>query len=158
MPALISDSSLRQLGQIAKTNAIAGASAGVAIGVIHSIISVRRSPPRDRYEVVAEGLTSVGTGAVLGALAATVTALAGVSVAAIAGRGALSIAVPMVATTVATHSAEKPVERWVRSWSEDVAKGLRRTLKREARPNVTRDSAKAAAALRTDKRAGVNIN
>jgi hypothetical protein len=72
MPAPISDSPLGQLPQIAKTNAIAGASAGVAIGVIHSIISVRKSPPRDRYEVVAQGLTSVGTGAALGALAAMV--------------------------------------------------------------------------------------
>jgi cobalamin biosynthesis protein CobD/CbiB len=137
MPAPISDSHLMQLTQIAKTNAIAGASAGVAIGVIHSIVSVRQSPPRDRYGVVAQGLTSVGTGAVLGALAATVTALAGVSVAAIAGRGALAIAVPMVATTVATNSAHKPVERLVRSWSEDVAKGLKRTLEREASPDVT---------------------
>jgi cobalamin biosynthesis protein CobD/CbiB len=125
------------LAQIAKTNAIAGTAAGVAVGVIDSIISVRQSPPRDRYDVLVQGLTSVGTGAVLGALAATVTALAGVSVAAIAGRGALAIAVPMVATTVATDSAHKPVERLVRSWSEDVVKGLKRTLAREASPNTT---------------------
>ena len=137
MPTPISDSPLGQLPQIAKTNAIAGASAGVALGVIHSIVSVRKGPPRDRYDVVAQGLTSVGTGAALGALAATVTALAGVSVAAIAGRGALAIAVPMIATTVATNSAHKPVKRLVRSWSEDVVKGLKRTLEREASPNVT---------------------
>ena len=137
MPTPVSASPMGHLVEIAKTNAIAGASAGVAMGVIHSVISARQSPPRDRYDVVAEGLTSVGTGAVLGALAATVTALAGVSVAAIAGRGTLAIAVPMVATTVATNSAHKPVERLVRSWSEDVVKGLKRTLEREASPNVT---------------------
>lgn len=137
MPTPIFKSPLGELAQIAKTNAIAGTAAGVAVGVIDSIISVRQSPPQDRYDVLVQGLTSVGTGAVLGALAATVTALAGVSVAAIAGRGALAIAVPMVATTVATDSAHKPVERLVRSWSEDVVKGLKRTLAREASPNTT---------------------
>ena len=60
--------------------------------------------------MVAEGLTHVATGAVLGALTATVTAAAGVS--------------------VATGSAHEPVERVVRGWSHDVVTGLRRTLER----------------------------
>ena len=82
------------LTQTVKTNAIAGAAAGVALGVIHGIISVRPSQLRDRYDFAAEGLTHVGTGAILGLLAATTTALAGVAVAAFAGRGILAIAVP----------------------------------------------------------------
>jgi len=133
----ILQSRLRHLARIAKTHAIAGAAAGVALGVVHGIISVRHSRLRDRYDVMAEGLTHVGTGAVLGALAATTTALAGVSVAAIGGRGVVAIAVPLVASTVATGSAHKPVERLVRSWSEDVVKGLKRTSQRQASPNVT---------------------
>lgn len=137
MPTYVSTSPLSDLAQTAKTHAIAGASAGVALGVVHGLISVRQSRLRDGYDVAAEALTHVGTGAVLGALAATVTVLAGVSVAAIAGRGMLTIAVPLVASTVATGSAHQPVERLVRSWSDDVVKGLRRTLRRQATPNLT---------------------
>jgi len=136
MPAPVLESPLRYLAQTAKTHAIAGAAAGVALGAVHGIISVRHSRLRDRYDVAAEGLTHVGTGAVLGLLAATTTALAGVSVAAFAGRGILAIAVPLVASTVATGSAHKPVERLVRSWSEDVVEGLKRTLERQASPNA----------------------
>ncbi len=71
-----------------KTNAIAGAAAGVALCVVQGIISVRQSRLRDHYDVdvVAERLTHIGTGAILGVLAATSTALAGVSVAAVAER------------------------------------------------------------------------
>ncbi len=58
---------LNQLVQTAKTHAIAGASAGVAVGIVHGVIAVRNSQLRDRYDVMAEGLTHVGTGAVLGA-------------------------------------------------------------------------------------------
>ena len=133
----VSTNPLRHFAQTAKTHAIAGATAGVAVGVIHGIISVRHSQLRDRYDVAAEGLTHVGTGAVLGTLAATIAALAGVSIAALAGRGILSIAVPLVASTVVTNSAHRPVERAVRSWSEDVAEGLRRSMARSSSPNVT---------------------
>lgn len=136
MYAQVSTNSLRHFTETAKTHAIAGAAAGVAVGVIHGIISVRHSQLRDRYDVAAEGLTQVGTGAVLGALAATVTALAGVSIGAVAGRGILSIAVPLVASTVVTNSVHKPVERAVRSWSEDVAEGLKRSMTRSSRSDV----------------------
>ena len=123
----ISESSLGHLAQIAKTNAIAGAVAGVALGVVQGIISVRHSRLQDRHDVMVEGLTYVGTGAVLGVLSATTTALAGVAVAAIAGRGVLEIAVPLVASTVATSTAHKPVENLVRSWSDGAVNGLKRT-------------------------------
>ncbi len=128
---------LRQVARTAKTNAIAGASAGVAVGVVRGIVSLRRSRPRDRYDVAAEGLTHVGTGAVLGVLAAMTGALAGASVAAISGRSILAIAAPLVASTVATASAHEPVERIVRYWSEDVVESLRRSLERRADPNGT---------------------
>ncbi len=140
MAIIVSETPLRNLLQIAKTNAIAGASAGVAMGVIQGMVSVRQSRLQDRYDVAAEGLTYVGTGAILGALAATVTALAGVSVAAIAGRGILSIAVPLVASTVATGSAHKPTERLVRSWSEDAVNRLKWSLERHGQPKIGADS------------------
>ena len=125
MPALISKSPLGHLTQTAKTHAIAGAAAGVAVGVIDGIIAVRARQIRDGYDAAAEGLTHIGTGAILGVLAATVTALAGVSVAAFAGRGIMAIAVPMVASTVATDMAHERVQRSVRAWSEDLVNGLK---------------------------------
>jgi len=133
----ISESHLRHLAQTAKTQAIAGAAAGVALGVVHGIISMRDRQLRDRYDVAAEGLTHVGTGAILGVLAATSAAVAGVTVAAIAGRGVLAIAVPLVASTVVTGSAHQPIDRLVRSWSEDVVKCLKRTLEHQSSPDVT---------------------
>ena len=136
MPAQISKSPLGHLAQTAKTHAIGGAAAGVTVGVIDALISVRHSQVRDSYDVAAEGLTHIGTGAILGVLAGTVTALAGVSVAAIAGRGILAIAVPMVASTVVIDSAHKRVARLVRSWSEDVVKGLKQPLQRQPGPDV----------------------
>ncbi len=121
----MSNISLKQLAQTAKTTAIAGAAAGVAVGVVHGIISVRRSHLRDPYDVAAEGLTHVGTGAILGVLGATASALAGVSVAASAGRGILTIAAPMAAGMVVTSSAHERVHHLARTWSERFVRGLK---------------------------------
>jgi len=137
VPANISIRPLSYYSQTAKAHAIEGALFGAALGVINSIISVRQSQLEDRYDVVTEALTHVGTGAALGALAATTAGLAGVSVAGIAGRGILGIVVPLVASSVATGSAHRPVERLVRSWSEDVVSGLKRTLERQASSDGT---------------------
>ncbi len=130
MAAQVSTASLEGLARTARTHAIAGAIAGVAVGVIHGIASARRGHFNDRYDLAAEGLTYVGTGAVLGATAATATALAGLSVAAVGGRGIAVIAVPLVASTVATSRMHGPVERLVRSWSEEIVAGLKRTIER----------------------------
>ena len=119
------------LAQTAKTQALAGASAGLVLGVIHSVNSVRQSQIRDRYDVAAEGLTQVGTGAILGLLGATSAAVVGVYVAPIVGRGILAIAVPLVASAAITSSVHKPAERLVRAWSEAVVKGLKRILQRQ---------------------------
>ncbi len=132
----ISTSSLRALAQTAKTHAVAGASAGVAFGVIHGAISIYNRQLKDRYDVAAEGLTHVGTGAILGVLGATATAVAGVSIAAIAGRGILAVAVPLVASSAITSSAHEPVERFMRSWSEDVVNGVKGILHRRDSPDA----------------------
>ena len=126
MLTFISTSPQGDFAQTVKTQAIAGAVAGVALGVIHGVISVRYSQLRDRYDVLGEGLTHAGTGAILGVLGGASAAFAGVSVAPIAGRGAVAIAAPLVASAVVTSSAHKPVERLVRSWSRSVVSGLRR--------------------------------
>lgn len=118
----ISRAHWEQLAQTAKTNAIAGAVAGVALGVIHGAVSVRRSQLRDGYEFAAEGLTLVSTGAILGLLSGTTAALAGVTTAAVAGRGILALAVPLVASNLATGFAREPVNRLARTWSEGVVK------------------------------------
>ncbi len=137
MPILISAMPLGDFKQTAKANAIAGASAGVALGLIQGIMAAHESPLRDRYDVAAEALTQVGTGAALGALAGTTAALAGVSVASVAGRGILAFAVPLIASTVATGIAHAPVERAVHAWSEDIVGGLKRTLERRAVASTT---------------------
>ncbi len=137
MPANISIRPLSYFSQTAKAHAIEGAAFGAALGIINGIISVRESQLQDRYDVATEALTHVGTGAVLGALAATTAGLAGVSVAGVAGRGITAIVVPLVVSSVASGSAHRPVERLVRSWSEDVVSGLRRTLERQASSKVT---------------------
>ncbi len=125
MPGQISQSRLGHLAQTAKTHAIGGAAAGIAVGVIDGLVSVRDRQIRDRYDAATEGLTHIGTGAILGVMAATITALAGVSVAAIAGRGVLAIAVPMVASSLVTDMAHERVQRSVRAWSEDFVQGLK---------------------------------
>ena len=130
----ISKSPWGHLTQTVKTNAIAGAAAGVALGVIHGIISVRPSQLQDRYDYAAEGLTHVGTGAILGLVSATTTALAGVAV---AGRGILEIAVPMVASSLVTSIAHKPANRFARALSEDIVKGRNRPSQPQARSDVT---------------------
>jgi hypothetical protein len=81
-------------------------------------------------------LTHVGTGAILGLLSATTTALAGVAVAAVAGRGILAIAVPLVASNLVTSIAHKPANRLARTWSEDLVKGRNRPSQPQARSNV----------------------
>ena len=121
----MSDISLKQLAQTAKTTAIAGAAAGVTMGLVRGIISVRRSRLRDPYDVAVEGLTHIGTGAILGVLGASASALAGVSVAASAGRGILTIAVPMAASMVVTSSAHERVHNIARTWSERFVIGLK---------------------------------
>ena len=129
----ISESSWGQLTQTVKTNVIAGAAAGIALSVMHGIISVRPSQLQDRYDFAAEALTHVGTGAILGLLAATSTALAGIAV---AGRSILVIAVPMVASSLVTSIAHKPANRFARALSEDVVKGRNRPSQTRARSDV----------------------
>ncbi len=132
----ISSGYLKTLVQTAKTHAIAGASAGVALGIVHGVISVQERQLRDRYDMAAEGLTHVGTGAILGVIGAMATALAGVSVAAITGRRIVAIAVPLVASAAITSGAHDPVERWVRSRSDDIVAALKRTLERSGQPGA----------------------
>ena len=136
MPGQISQSRLGDLVQTAKTHAIGGAAAGIAVVVIHGLVSVRNRQIRDRYAVATEGLTYIGTGAILGVMAATITALAGVSVAAIAGRGVLAVAVPMVASTLVTDRAHERVQRSVRAWSEEFVQGLSRSTAPDYEPSA----------------------
>lgn len=127
-------SSLSVLIQTAKTQAIAGAAAGLAYGAVQSIISVRRNQLRDGYDVATEGLAHVSTGAILGCLAAMAASVAGVSVAAIAGRGILSVAAPTVASAIVTSGGYARVDRVVRPWSEGVVNSLKRTMQGEGAP------------------------
>ena len=116
---------MKYLAQTAKTHAIAGASAGVALGLIEGVIAVHQGRSRDRYDIAAETLTHIGTGAVLGALAGATAALAGLSAAGMGGRAVATTTASLVASIAATSVAHSPVERVVRSWSEGVVSGVR---------------------------------
>lgn len=123
-----SKSRLKLLVQTARAQAVAGASAGVALGVFRGIIAVRHKQLRDGYDVAAEGLTHIGTGAILGILGATAASLTGVSVAAITAPGLLTRAAPTVAGTIVSSTAHERIDRLVRPWSNYVIAGLKRTF------------------------------
>ena len=123
-----SKSTLKFLIQTARAQAVAGASAGMALGLIRGIIAVQYKQLRDGYEVAAEGLTHVGTGAILGILGATAASVAGVSVAAITGPSLLTRAAPTIASTVVTGSVQEYVDRLVRPWSNHVVIRIRRAV------------------------------
>ena len=136
MLTYISISPQIDFAQTAKTQAIVGALAGLTLGVIHGVTSARDSQPRGRHDVAVEGLTHAGTGAILGLLGGTTTALAGVLIAPIAGRGILAIAITLVAGAAVTSSAQRPVERLVRSWSQHVVWGVRRAFQPQLSPQL----------------------
>ena len=116
------------LTQTAKAHATAGATAGVILGLYHGILSVQRFPPKDRYGVVSGYLTHAGTGAIIGILGATVATVSGISAAAIAGRGILTIMAPILSSAMVTSAAYGPVLRFIRPLSEDLANGLRQAF------------------------------
>ena len=124
----VSTPSFQQLAQTARTQAVVGAAAGVTLGAIRGFVLVRRKGARDAFQVATEGITQVGTGAVLGVLGGLAASVTGVSVTAAAGRGILAIAAPVVASAMITSNAHDPVARVIRTWSERLLDGLRGSL------------------------------
>jgi hypothetical protein len=133
-----SSDTFKILTQTARTQAFAGAAAGVTVGFVRGIVSVRVNQLQGGRDVLTEGLTQTGAGAILGVLGALAASAAGVTATAIAGRGVLSIAMPMVASAVVTGSAHEEVVRAVRPWSEGFVRGVSRVLRREAGPEPIR--------------------
>jgi hypothetical protein len=122
---LNSSSTLQLITQTFKSQAAAGAAAGVSLGVVRGIVTVRRHQLKDGYDVLAEGVTQVGTGAVLGILCAMTASVTGVTVAAIAGRGILAFALPVVASTITSNVAHGRIDRMIRPLGEDFAQGMK---------------------------------
>jgi carbon monoxide dehydrogenase subunit G len=114
--------------ETARTQAIAGAAAGAALGILRGIVSVRSNRMRDGYDVMTEGLAEIGTGAVLGAMSAVAATATGVTVAAVTGRTVLTVAAPLVASALTSSLAHKRVDRQIRPMSEDFVHGLRQAL------------------------------
>jgi hypothetical protein len=133
--------SLSLITETAKTQAIAGAAAGAAVGILRSIVFLRRTHLRDGYDLMAEGLTEIGTGAALGVLCGIAATASGVTAAAIFGRGILTVAAPVVASAVASSMAHQRVDRLIRPMSEDFVYGLKRAL----RDNFLREAVPGAA-------------
>jgi hypothetical protein len=140
--ALNQKGSLSLILETAKTQALAGAAAGAALGVLRSFVTVHRENLHDGYDVLSEGLTELGTGALLGAVSALAASATGATVAAIAGRGIWTVAAPLVVSTVTSNLAHKRVDRLVRPFSEDLVRGLKESLNdnfmREALPGPSR--------------------
>jgi len=120
-----SASPLKYLVQTAKTQAMAGMAAGMVIGAVHGVVAVRRRRLVTGYDVAVEGLTHVGNGVVLGLLGGVAASVAGVTVAAVVGRGIWVVAAPLVASTVVTGSAQDRVERLIRPVSEGFVEALK---------------------------------
>jgi hypothetical protein len=134
MASPVSKESLGFLTQTARNQAVAGIAAGMALGVLRGLVSVRRDPPRDGYGIAAEGLAHVSNGVILGLLGGMAASLAGVSVAAVAGRGVLTTAAPTVASAIVSFSAQDWVDRLVRPRTD----ALVRSLRPRPRPPVVR--------------------
>ncbi len=124
--------SLSLIVSTAKTQAIAGATAGATLGVVRSVLSVRRKKLNDGYEVLSEGMTQIGIGAVLGLVSGMAAGATGVAVAAIAGRSVWTFAAPLVASAIASSLAHERVDRFVRPFSAEVVQSLKESL--EANP------------------------
>ena len=118
----------------AKTQAIAGATAGATLGVVRSVISVRRKRLKDGYDVLTEGMTQIGIGAALGLVSGMAAGATGVTVAAIAGRSVWTVAAPLVASAIASSLAHERVDRLVRPLSAELVQGLKETLEGKTAP------------------------
>lgn len=112
--------------ETAKTQVVAGAAAGATLGILRSIIAIRRNRLHNGYDVLAEGLSEIGVGAILGVLSSMAATATGVTVAAIAGRGVLVVGAPLLASAVTSSLAHNRVDRFVRPISEDFVYGLKR--------------------------------
>jgi hypothetical protein len=112
--------------ETAKTQALAGAAAGATIGILRGIVSVRHHRLQSGYDVLAEGMTEIGVGTVLGILSSVAATATGVTVAAISGRAVLIVAAPLVASAVTSSLAHNRVDRFVRPITEDFVYGLKR--------------------------------
>ena len=112
--------------ETAKTQALAGAAAGATIGILRSIVSIRRNRFQSGYDVLTEGMTEIGVGTVLGVLSSVAATATGVAVAATVGRGVMMVAAPLVASAVASSLAHNRVDGIVRPMTEDFVNGLKR--------------------------------
>ena len=112
--------------ETAKTQALAGAAAGATIGILRSIVSIRRNRFQNGYDVLAEGMTEIGVGTVLGVLSSVAATATGIAVAATVGRGVMIVAAPLVASAVTSSLAHNRVDRVVRPMTEDFVNGLKR--------------------------------
>lgn len=121
--------SMGLLIETAKTQALAGAAAGAAIGILRSVVSIRRNRFQSGYDVLAEGMTEIGVGTVLGILSSVAATATGVTVAAISGRAVLIVAAPLVASAVTSSLAHNRVDSVVRPMTEDFVNGLKRASK-----------------------------
>lgn len=120
--------SMSLLLSTARTQAMAGATAGATLGVVRSVISVRQKKLNDGYEVLTEGVTQIGIGAMLGLISGMAAGATGVTVAAIAGRSIWTVAAPLVASAIASSVAHERVDRFVRPISAEIVQGLKDSL------------------------------
>jgi hypothetical protein len=111
----------------AKVGAIAGAAAGAGVALVGGVAAASGRSGDDSYTVLGSSLSQIGNGAIVGALAASAT---GIGVAALVGRGLLTVAAPALVGTVAAAAVQNPVSRFTRDAADKLAEGLRARFRR----------------------------
>jgi hypothetical protein len=104
----------------ASAGAVGGMATGLGVALYRGITLARRPGSPERSELVTDGLTEVGAGALIGAVAATAAAFTGAGLAALLGRSILSVALPGVLGALAAAAIREPAVRA----SNRMAKGV----------------------------------
>ena len=103
----------------AKYGAIVGSSAGLGAALMAAASRVSRGD-RDWRSIGKAALSAVGTGAVVGVVATVVSGGAGAGVAALFGRGALTLATRAFTGTIVATLISGPVSRSMREIVDNV--------------------------------------
>jgi hypothetical protein len=118
----------------AKIGALTGAAAGAGVAVVGGVAAARGRSGDDGYAVLGQSLSQIGNGAILGAIGALAASATGIGVAALVGRGLLTLAAPALVGTVAAAAVQAPVSRFTRDAADKLAAGLRARLGRSPVP------------------------
>jgi hypothetical protein len=129
--AIGSPTTVELLASSAKIGALTGAAAGAGVVLVGGVAAARRKSDQDGFTLLGRSLSQIGHGAILGAIGALAASATGIGVAALVGRGLLTVAAPALVGTFAAAAAQGPVSRFTRDVSDKLADGLRARFYRD---------------------------